>query len=95
MPLNRPKFDNASHVIIFARLNKMSQDYVDGYFDLLKEVRNQTDEDIKQFYDMVSGKASSMPEDALNGWTSRQGPAKHMMFYEPGGLRLEFFVKPE
>lgn len=24
-----------------------------------------------------------------------QGPAKHMMFYEPGGIRLEFFVDPE
>lgn len=24
-----------------------------------------------------------------------EGPAKHMMFYEPGGIRLEFFVMPK
>ena len=35
-------------------------------------MRNQTDDDIKLFYDMVSKKASSMPNEALNTWTSRQ-----------------------
>ena len=24
-----------------------------------------------------------------------EGPAKHMIFYEPGGIRLEFIVAPE
>lgn len=71
-PLNRPKLESASHILIFARRTSMQQSYVDQYFDLMKTLRNQSDEDVKQFYDMVSGKVASMPQDVLNVWTSRQ-----------------------
>lgn len=72
VPLNKAKFEDASHLIILARLNSLSQEYVDQYFDLVKMIRNQTDDDVKMFYDMLSSRAATMPDAALNTWTSKQ-----------------------
>ncbi|WP_086930745.1 nitroreductase family protein [Agarilytica rhodophyticola] len=71
VPANKAKFENASHLIILARLNNLSQDYVDHYFNLVKQVRLQDHAAVKPFYDMVSNKGKTTPKDAINMWTAK------------------------
>lgn len=71
-PLNRPKFESASHIVVLARLKTISADYVDRHFDRLSAERDIPRADLQQFRDMVVGRVTGMPAQAQLQWTARQ-----------------------
>lgn len=71
-PHNKIKIESASCVLVLARRRSISNEYIDHYFAKMQQLRNQTESDTKQFYDIVTQKVTSMTSEELNDWTARQ-----------------------
>lgn len=71
-PMNRAKFETASHIVVLARLRTVSAEYVDRYFDQVATIRNVVRADLQQFRDMVVNRITVLPAQAQLQWTARQ-----------------------
>lgn len=70
-PANRTKFETAPCILIFARLNQLTPEYINRHIDFVKQVRMQTEDDVAPLYRMLSSKLKLAKGD-FNNWTSKQ-----------------------
>lgn len=71
-PLNRDKFEAASHIVIIAGLEVVTETYVDRHSDRIAAVRNTPRESQQGYRDMVRRRLAGVPEADHIEWTSRQ-----------------------
>lgn len=69
---NQRQVVDASHVIVFARPVEFNQNDVDRYIKSTAEIRNQTEESLKGYSDMMKGFLAKMPKEDLNHWMKNQ-----------------------
>jgi len=73
-PLNKAKFEGASHIVVLAGLKNISDEYVARHFDRIAAVRNVPRESLQGHRDMVRGRLGlhAVPGSEFLHWTSLQ-----------------------
>ena len=69
---NQPQVIDASHLLVICIPKKYSVKYVEQYFDLVKKIRNTSDEILKPFKEMLTGTIASKTEEELTIWSKNQ-----------------------
>lgn len=74
MPLayNQPQIGEASAVIVFATWDKITQERIDGFFDLISSERGIPTEALAGYKAMVEGSTLPMDEATASAWMARQ-----------------------
>lgn len=63
---------DASHLVVFARVDDLNESHVDGYTKNISETRNINPEDLAGFAGMMKGTVNGLDEDKAAAWTSKQ-----------------------
>jgi len=71
-PLNRIKFETASHVVVFTRLKVITIEYIDNYMKLISETRNLPSIELNEFRNMIVNWVPTMPAEVQANWIARQ-----------------------
>lgn len=61
-----------SHLVVFARLATIDEDYVSKYIDRIVEVRNVPAESIKEYAGMMTGFINRLTPEQLADWMTKQ-----------------------
>ena len=69
---NQPQIVEASHILVFAAWDKISQEQIDAFFKQMEEVRGATTESLAAYKAMIENTVNSQTGDATFNWTSRQ-----------------------
>lgn len=69
---NQPQIVEASHILIFAAWDKISQDQIDAFFTQIEEVRGATTESLAAYKAMIENTVNSQTGDTTFNWTARQ-----------------------
>lgn len=70
---NQSQVTDAAKFVVFARVEKIDEKFVDDYFALLAKVRGGKPEDFKGYRDMVVGDVVKGPRSAVAAeWAARQ-----------------------
>ncbi len=69
---NQPQLTESSHVFVFANLQEVSADYVDGFIRLLAETRGIAVADVQGYADYIKGSLATKDAAFINDWTRRQ-----------------------
>jgi len=71
-PMNKAKFETASHIVIFANKKTMTPEYVDSYIQVISETRGVPLSALQDFRNIMLNKVQGMTAEALTQWTARQ-----------------------
>ena len=69
---NQPQIVEASHILVFAAWDKISQEQIDAFFKQMEEVRGATTESLAAYKAMIENTVNNQTGDATFNWTSRQ-----------------------
>ena len=69
---NQPQIVEASHILVFAAWDKISQEQIDAFFKQMEEVRGATTESLAAYKAMIENTVNKQTGDATFNWTSRQ-----------------------
>ncbi|MUP46820.1 NAD(P)H-dependent oxidoreductase [Gramella sp. BOM4] len=69
---NQSQVAEASHLIVFASLKSVSEDYLDSYLNNIAETRNVSREDLKGMEDMIKNTTLQLPADIQQNWAAKQ-----------------------
>jgi nitroreductase len=69
---NQSQVTEASHLIVFANLTKVTEKYVNNYLDNIANTRNITRDDLKGMEDMIKNTILQLPAEAQENWSAKQ-----------------------
>jgi len=69
---NQTQITEASHLVIFANLTKVTEKYVDTYLDNIAATRNMSREDLKGMEDMIKNTTLQLPQEKQDLWAAKQ-----------------------
>ncbi|WP_026915293.1 NAD(P)H-dependent oxidoreductase [Christiangramia portivictoriae] len=69
---NQTQVTEASHLVIFANLTRVTERYVDNYMDNIAATRNMSREDLKGMEDMIKNTTLQLPQEKQNLWAAKQ-----------------------
>ncbi len=69
---NQPQFTEASHIIIFAAKNNISEKDVDEFIERIAKTRGMSFDDLSDYKAAILGKTNRLSKDALTTWASKQ-----------------------
>ncbi len=69
---NQAQIVDASHLLVFARVENPGDDLVDAYLDDMVVTTGATRENLKGYEDMMKGFLSNLSLEAKNAWADRQ-----------------------
>ena len=69
---NQPQIVEASHILVFAAWDKISQEQIDAFFNQIEEVRGATTESLAAYKAMIENTVNGQTGDTTFNWTSRQ-----------------------
>ncbi|MCX6732757.1 MAG: NAD(P)H-dependent oxidoreductase [Candidatus Roizmanbacteria bacterium] len=69
---NQPQVSDASHLVIFTTLKRVTETYIDSYLNKVLEIRNQKKEDVEGYKKMLLGGTVGKSSDEMKAWTARQ-----------------------
>lgn len=69
---NQPQIVEASHILVFAAWDKISQEQIDAFFNQMEEVRNVTAESLAAYKAMIENTVNGQTGDTTFNWTARQ-----------------------
>ncbi len=69
---NQSQIVDASHLLVFARVENPGNDLVDAYLDDMVATTGATRENLKGYEDMMKGFFASLSVEARNAWADRQ-----------------------
>ena len=69
---NQPQIVEASHILVFAAWDKISQEQIDAFFNQIEEVRNVTAESLAAYKAMIENTVNGQTGDTTFNWTARQ-----------------------
>ncbi|NSL89032.1 NAD(P)H-dependent oxidoreductase [Chitinophaga sp. Mgbs1] len=68
----QPQITDASHLVIFARVDNFNESHVDEYTNHIAQVRSINPEDLASFGAMMKGTVNSLTPEKSAAWTSKQ-----------------------
>jgi nitroreductase len=69
---NQSQVTDASHLVIFAARKNLRDEYIDSYINKVALVRNQKNEEVQGYKQMLRNSANGKSESELFAWNSRQ-----------------------
>ena len=69
---NQPQIVEASHILVFAAWDKISQEQIDAFFNQMEEVRNVTAESLAAYKALIENIVNGQTGDTTFNWTARQ-----------------------
>ena len=69
---NQPQIVEASHILVFAAWDKISQEQIDAFFNQMEEVRNVTAESLAAYKALIENTVNGQTGDTTFNWTARQ-----------------------
>ena len=69
---NQPQIVEASHILVFAAWEKISQEQIDAFFSLIEETRGATPESLAAYKAIIENTVNGQTGDATLNWTARQ-----------------------
>ncbi|MFV8224797.1 NAD(P)H-dependent oxidoreductase [Christiangramia aquimixticola] len=69
---NQTQVTDASHLLVFANLTKVTEGYVHNYLDNIANTRNISREDLKGMEDMIKNTVLQLPAQAQEIWAAKQ-----------------------
>jgi len=67
-----PQVTEASHLLVFAAYDKMKQQYIDDYMNLIAQERGVLAESLKPFRDRLQDNLLKLSDEEVFNWASRQ-----------------------
>jgi len=67
-----PQVTEASHLLVFAAYDKMKQQYIDDYMNLIAQERGVPAESLKPFRDRLQDNLLKLSDEEVFNWASRQ-----------------------
>jgi len=71
-PMNKSKFETASHIMVLANKKTLTPEYVDSYVQLISDTRGVPVQALQDFRAIMVNKTQAMSPEALAQWTARQ-----------------------
>jgi len=71
-PMNRAKFETASHVVVFARRKSITPEYVDSFLTLVSETRGVPLTALQDYRGIILNSVGKLPPEVQEAWTARQ-----------------------
>lgn len=71
-PVNKAKFETASHIVVFANKKTITPEYVDSHIQTTSEIRGVPVSALQDYRTMMVNKTQGMTPEALSIWTARQ-----------------------
>lgn len=71
-PMNKAKFETASHIVVLAHKKVITPEYVDSYIQVMSDTRGVPPDTLQGFRDTMVNKVQGMSAEALAHWTARQ-----------------------
>lgn len=68
----QPQVLESSAMLVFCAWDKVTNEHIDKYIENISKTRNQEISSLENFKNMIIGFTSSMDENNLQNWTSRQ-----------------------
>ncbi|MCW3805306.1 NAD(P)H-dependent oxidoreductase [Plebeiibacterium marinum] len=68
----QPQFTEASHIILLAAKNNISETDVDEFMNRIAKARNLEVEDLAEYKNMMLAKINSATDEGLTAWASKQ-----------------------
>lgn len=69
---NQSQITEASHLLIFASLTKVTGTYVENYLDNMAGTRNLARKDLQGLEDMIKSTILQLPQEQQNVWAAKQ-----------------------
>jgi nitroreductase len=69
---NQSQPAHCSHVVVFARHEKLTPEYVDHYLDRVAEVRQVPKESLTEYGNMILGFLKNTPQPQMEEWMAKQ-----------------------
>lgn len=70
--MNQQQVAQASHILVFCVENVVDKQYIENYFDLVKEIRSTPDEILKSFRDYLINDFENQTPDNIKTWATNQ-----------------------
>lgn len=70
--MNQQQVAQASHILVFCVENVVNKQYIENYFDLVKEIRSTPDEILKSFRDYLINDFENQTSDNIKTWATNQ-----------------------
>ncbi len=72
LSFNQPQITDCSHLVVFCRLNKIDENYVNDFTQMTASIRNMPLDILEHYKSMMTGFVNNTPVDKLNDWMARQ-----------------------
>ncbi|MDD3793784.1 MAG: NAD(P)H-dependent oxidoreductase [Candidatus Gracilibacteria bacterium] len=69
---NQSQITKASHLLVFARVKNIDDNYIDAYFDKSVKITGATREQLSGYENMMKGNFSNMNDDSKSRWARDQ-----------------------
>ncbi|SDR66324.1 Nitroreductase [Gillisia sp. Hel1_33_143] len=69
---NQSQLTDASHVLVFANMKSVDENYVDAYMDTIAKTRKLKVEDLSGFKDMIKNTILQLSDEDQVQWTAKQ-----------------------
>ncbi|THD67640.1 NAD(P)H-dependent oxidoreductase [Robertkochia marina] len=69
---NQQQVADASHLLVFAVETDLDKDYINGYFNRVKDIRQTPDEILKPFREYLEGSVTAMEDTTKREWIAKQ-----------------------
>ena len=63
---------DASHLIVFASINKLDENYIDSFIENIASTRNLQVSDLEGYASFMKNAILNLPEDKMATWTAKQ-----------------------
>jgi len=68
----QPQITEASHVLVFAAWNDVTEEKIDAFIQLVSETRNVPVEALADYRGAIAGSMLRLPQEVQAGWAARQ-----------------------
>ena len=69
---NQSQLTDASHVLVFANMTSVDENYVDAYMKNIADTRNINVEDLSRFKDMIKNTILQLSSEEQSQWAAKQ-----------------------
>ncbi len=68
----QPQITEASHILVFAAWNDVTEEKIDAFMQLVSETRNIPVEALADYRGAIAGSMLALPQEVQAGWAARQ-----------------------
>lgn len=70
--MNQQQVEDASHLLVFCIEKNINTNYINGYFDRVRAIRNTPEEILEPYYTYLTDHFNSLSEEEIDTWAMKQ-----------------------